>query len=97
LNKNYKYLKEIPPLKREITYIHPKDIDISKLKNGDYVGIYTNKLDLDVTHTAIIIKKDDKIYLRHASSKYKKVMDSELFEYTKNKLGILVFRDKVDK
>jgi hypothetical protein len=94
LNKNYKYLKEIEPKKRDIFYIHPNDIDTSKLKNGDYIGIYTNKPDLDVTHTAIIIKKDNKIYLRHASSKQKKVIDSELFEYTKNKLGILVFRDK---
>jgi hypothetical protein len=96
LNKNYKYLKEIPTVKREIAYIHPKNIDISKLKNGDYIGIYTNKPDLDVTHTGIIIKKNNKVYIRHASSKYKKVMDSELFEYTKKKLGILVYRDKKD-
>ncbi len=92
LNKNYKYLKEIPTVKREISYIHPKNIDLSKLKNGDYIGIYTNKEDLDVTHTGIIIKKDEKIFLRHASSLHKKVLDSELFEYTKNKLGILVYR-----
>lgn len=94
LNKNFKYLKEIPEVKREITYIHPKDIDLAKLKNGDYIGIYTDKPDLDVTHTGIIIKKNNQVFIRHASSKYKKVMDSELFEYTKEKLGVLIYREK---
>jgi hypothetical protein len=92
LNKNYKYLKEIPEVKREVSYIAVKDIELSKLKTGDYVGIYTKLKDLDVTHTGIIVKKDDKVFIRHASSKYKKVIDSELFEYTKNKPGILVYR-----
>jgi hypothetical protein len=92
LNEDYKYLKEIPEVIREIAYIPTKEIDLSKLQDGDYIGIYTPKEDLDVTHTGIIIKKDDKVYIRHASSKYKKVMDSELFEYTKNKEGVLIYR-----
>lgn len=94
LNKNYKYLKQIPTITREIAYIDPKNIDLSKLKDGDYIGIYTNKNDLDVTHTGIIIKKGKKVFIRHASSLHKKVLDSELFKYTKNKLGVLVYRSK---
>lgn len=92
LNQNEKYLKKIPTVKRVISYIKPKDIDISLLKNGDYVGIYTNKKGLDVTHTGIIIKKDNKIFIRHASSLKKKIIDSELFEYSKNKLGLIIYR-----
>lgn len=94
LNEDYKYLKEIPEVIREISYIPTKDIELDKLKDGDYIGIYTPKDDLDVTHTGIIIKKDDKVFIRHASSKYKKVLDSELFEYTKNKEGVLIYRGK---
>ena len=94
LNENYKYLKEIPEVLREISYIPTKEIDLSLLRDGDYIGIYTPKGDLDVTHTGIIIKKDDKVFIRHASSKYKKVMDSELFSYTKNKKGVIIYRGK---
>jgi len=92
LNQNEKYLKEIPTVKREISYINVKDIDVNLLLNGDYVGIYANKDALDVTHTGIIIKKNNKVFLRHASSLKKEIIDSDLFEYTKNKLGILVYR-----
>ena len=92
LNQNEKYLKEIKTVKRKISYINTKDIDSSLLLDGDYVGIYTDKEALDVTHTGIIIKNDNKIFLRHASSLKKEIIDSDLFEYTKNKLGIVVYR-----
>ena len=92
LNKNYKYLKKIEMVQRDIYYIAPEDINLSKLQTGDYVGIYTKLSDLDVTHTAIIIRKDNLVYLRHASSKKKKVIDSLLLEYIKNKSGIIVYR-----
>lgn len=92
LNKNEKYLKEIPTIKRVISYIKPQDIDIKQLKTGDYIGIYTKKEDLDVTHTGIIIKKSDKIYIRHASSLEKRIIDSEFFHYTQKKLGVIIYR-----
>jgi len=92
LNKNEKYLKEIPTIQRTISYIEPKDINITKLRTGDYIGIYTQKDDLDVTHTGIIIKKFNKVYIRHASSLEKKIIDSDFFEYTKNQVGVIVFR-----
>ncbi len=95
LNQNEKYLKEIPTVKREISYIKSSDINLSKLKNGDYMGIYTKNKALDVTHTGIIIKKDDKVFIRHASSLEKKIIDSELFDYTKNKLGFIVYRSPI--
>jgi len=92
LNQNEKYLKEIPTVKRKISYIKSSNIDISLLKNGDYVGIYTNKDALDVTHTGIIIKKENGVFIRHASSLEKKIIDSELLSYTKNKLGVIIYR-----
>jgi len=92
LNQNEKYLKEIPTVKREISYIKSTKIDTTLLKNGDYVGIYTDKKALDVTHTGIIIKKLGKVFIRHASSLEKKIIDSELLSYTKNKLGVLIYR-----
>ena len=95
LNDKYKYLKEIPTVKRDIYYIAPNDIDISKLQTGDYVGIYTKLPDLDVTHTGIIIKKDNLVYIRHASSKKKKVIDDLLQNYISSKIGIIVYRDSL--
>lgn len=92
LNFNEKYLKEIPTVSREISYINPIDINTTKLQNGDYIGIYSNKKDLDVTHTGLIIKKDDQIFIRHASSLKKKIIDSDFFEYTKDKPGIIIYR-----
>ncbi|MGB5866963.1 MAG: N-acetylmuramoyl-L-alanine amidase-like domain-containing protein [Arcobacteraceae bacterium] len=92
LNKDEKYLKEIPTTKREIAYINPHNIDLSLLKTGDYVGIYTTKKALDVTHTGIIIKKFGKVFIRHASSLKKKIIDSDLLEYTKNKIGLIIYR-----
>jgi hypothetical protein len=94
LNKDYKYLKDIKPKAVEISYIKPQDINTSKLKSGDYVGIYTEIDGLDVTHTGIIIKKDKKTYIRHASSKKKRVVDSDFFKYTKNKTGVVVYRPR---
>ena len=86
------YLKSIPIIKRDIFYIESKDIDISKLKVGDYIGIYTNLSGLDVTHTGVIVIKNGMVYLRHASSKKMKVIDSLLLKYISSKDGVIVYR-----
>lgn len=92
-----KYLPGIPSTKREFYYIPSDIIDeklLSKLKTGDYVGIYTELDGLDVTHTGIIVKKDGRTFLRHASSRKvnDKVVDEELSGYIKNKPGLVVYR-----
>ena len=69
------------------------DLNISKLKDGDYIGIYTKIQGLDVTHTGIIVFKDGFVYLRHASSKKMKVIDSLLLEYISSKDGVVVYRN----
>ena len=82
---------------REITYIPSKYVGenvLKKLKTGDYVGIYSEKEELDVSHVGILIKENDTINLRHASllRKQRKVVDEDFKVYVKNKPGIIVLR-----
>ena len=102
LNKKSKhelYLEGIPVTKRVVFYIPSNHIDdeiISRIKTGDYLGIYSDKQGLDVSHTGIAIKQNGKVFLRHASSREinRKVVDEDLIEYLNNKPGIVVFRTK---
>ena len=82
---------------REVTYIQTIDLDdtiLARLGTGDYVGIYSKTNGLDVSHTGIIVKQDNSIYMRHASSvkKHMKVLDEELMDYLQGKPGIIVLR-----
>jgi len=91
------YLSGIPVIEREITYIPYGDISsciTDKMNTGDYIGIYSDIEGLDVSHTGILIKKNGKAYIRHASSRKsnKKVLDEELLIYMKNKPGIVIYR-----
>ena len=63
---------------------------------GDYIGIYTHIEGLDVTHVGILIKKEGKAYLRHASSKkeFLKVIDEPFESYIKNTPGFIVLRQR---
>jgi hypothetical protein len=93
------FLPGITVKQRKIKYIPSSAVDdevIARLETGDYVGIYSNTQGLDVSHTGIIIKKEDKTYLRHASSieANRKVVDDDLRSYLANKPGITVFRPK---
>jgi hypothetical protein len=85
--------------KREITYIPAeamKEKVIRGLKTGDYVGIYANRSDLDVSHVGIIIRDGNKLLFRHASSaaRHKKVIDADFMRYVSGKPGIIVLRPK---
>lgn len=93
------YLSGIPPKERIVNYIPSESIDemvIERLKTGDYIGIYTDKDGLDVSHTGILIRTGDKAYLRHASSRKdnRRVVDEELLTYMFDKPGLLVLRPK---
>jgi len=95
-DKRY-FLPGIPCREREIVYIPSGDVDtvvIEKLKTGDYIGIYSEKPGLDVSHVGIVIKVEEKVKLRHASSsaKYRKVVDEDFRKYIKDKPGIIVLR-----
>jgi len=82
---------------REISCIPVDAIDstvIERLKTGDYAGIYSDKEGLDVTHTGIIIKNNNDVYLRHASSRRDtyKITDEELINYLTVKDGLIILR-----
>lgn len=95
------YLPGIPAEERIVNYIPSESIDemlIKRMKTGDYIGIYTDKDGLDVSHTGILIRKGDKVFLRHASSRKdnRRVVDEELLTYMSDKPGLVVLRPKND-
>lgn len=93
------FVPGIAPVEREIKYIPSSAIDeakLTQLKNGDYIGIYSDLPGLDVSHVGILIREFGRLILRHASSKkeIRKVVDQDFMEYVKNKPGIIVLRAK---
>ncbi|NBF01804.1 DUF1460 domain-containing protein [Pseudomonas sp. Fl5BN2] len=96
------YLPGLPLVERDITYIPSSSIDeklLSRLKTGDYIGIYTHLPGLDVTHTGLFIQTAAGPVLRNASSKkmYREVMDAPFMEYVQNIPGIVVLRTRQDR
>ncbi len=93
------FLAGITPLPRTVDYIPSASIDgdvLEGLQGGDYVGIYTDTDGLDVSHVGIIIKENERIYLRHASSAAdcRKVVDRLFTVYMKEKPGAIVLRPR---
>ncbi len=89
----------IPCRLREVTYIpsiHIESTVIDKLQTGDYIGIYSEKDGLDVSHVGILIRDEGAINIRHASSMKKtmEVVDEDLRDYIKSKPGIIVLRPR---
>jgi hypothetical protein len=87
----------LPQVEREIRYIPSGAVNdkvADRLRTGDYAGVYTDAPGLDVSHVGIIIRDGDLVYLRHASSRRKKVVDADLRNYLSDKPGLLVFRPK---
>ena len=85
--------------KREKFYIPKERIaDMeSEIKDGDIIAI-TNRLDgMDMAHTGLAMRQNGRVYMLHASSKYKKVMltDVPLSDYllgNKGQTGIMIGR-----
>jgi hypothetical protein len=55
-----------------------------QIRTGDFVCFGSIKKHLDVFHTGILLRRDDKILLRHASRTAKKVIDQDLQDFLKN-------------
>jgi len=92
-------LPGISARKRKLSYIPSELIDdklLVRLRTGDYLGIYSIRDDLDVSHVGIVIKKGPGIFFRHASSqkKYRRVIDQDLKTYLMHKPGIVILRPK---
>jgi hypothetical protein len=82
---------------RKINYIPSNAINervLSRLKSGDYIGIYSPLGGLDVSHVGIVVRHDGQVWFRNASSlaANKKVVDSPFMEYMHPKPGIVVLR-----
>ncbi len=90
--KNYNIDIEIPKENVKLSYIPFEyfNNDFVNLIDKPYIFMTVIKDDSlmekvgtesDVSHTGFLIKKGEKLYLRHASNIVKKVIDSEFFEY----------------
>lgn len=93
------YVPGLPDVEREITYIPGRYIDgelLKRLHVGDYVGIYTNRAGLDVSHVGIYVVTRKGPMLRNASSlkANRKIVDSPFLAYVKSKPGIVVYRPR---
>lgn len=97
IDENSRYLPGIKIVDRDIEYIPSVNIDeqiLSKIRTGDYLGIYSERPGLDVSHTGIAVRKSDRLYIRHASSSKGKreVVDEVLKDYIKDKPGLVILR-----
>lgn len=91
------WLPGLAAVKRDVSYVPSGKLSppvLQEIKTGDYLGIYSDKDGLDVSHTGIAIRKNGAVYLRHASTVHGKVLDEELAAYMKNKPGLLVYKVK---
>lgn len=91
------WLPGLAAVKRNLSYVPSDKLTppvLREIKTGDYLGIYSDKDGLDVSHTGIAVRKNGVVYLRHASTVHGKVLDEELSAYMKNKPGLLVYRVK---
>ncbi|MFI5295276.1 MAG: N-acetylmuramoyl-L-alanine amidase-like domain-containing protein [Thermodesulfovibrionales bacterium] len=90
------WIAGIRPARREIKYIPSPAVDdkvLNGLRTGDYAGIYSEAPGLDVSHVGIIIiTGKGKAYLRHASSRHRKVVDEDLINYISGKPGLILLR-----
>ncbi|NIQ97853.1 MAG: DUF1460 domain-containing protein, partial [Desulfuromonadales bacterium] len=91
------YLPGIAVRSTRVSYIPTAAVAetvLAGLASGDYIGIYSTRTGLDVTHVGILVRRDDGLFLRHASNRpgAGKVVDTPLLEYLRDKPGIIVFR-----
>ncbi|MGO9379516.1 MAG: N-acetylmuramoyl-L-alanine amidase-like domain-containing protein [Dissulfurispiraceae bacterium] len=89
----------IGPVERDVRFIASSSLDvqiISRIKTGDYIGIYSDRQGLDVSHVGIFIRQANVAFFRHASSikEVRKVVDQDFVEYVKKKPGIIILRPK---
>jgi hypothetical protein len=95
------FIPGLPNVERAVTYIPSRSVDqavLSRLQTGDYIGAYSNRPGLDVSHTGIYIMASSGRVLRNASSRkgVDKVIDSPFAEYVKTVPGIVVYRPRYD-
>jgi hypothetical protein len=89
------FLPGISCRERQIVYIpagNVADAVIENLRTGDYIGIYSEKPGLDVSHVGILMKNKEDVLFRHASKSSMRVVDEDFRNYIADKPGIVVLR-----
>ena len=89
------FLPEIPPVERRIAFVPAGALDEAaqgRLQTGDYLGIYTEAEGLDVSHVGIVVRREGRITLRHASSLARKVVEQDFDLALEGRPGIVVLR-----
>jgi hypothetical protein len=86
----------LPPKRRRI-HCYPRSLALrkrSKIEPGDMILFASTRPDLDVFHVGLVIKKDGRTLLRHASRSQGGVVEQELADFfEKNRMaGIIVAR-----
>lgn len=94
------YLQGIKIKEAYISYLKPEFINkdaLKNLKSGDFIGIYSLKKGLDVSHVGILIVDNGSYIFRHASSltNINKIVDMDFLEYIKDKPGIIIYRNSL--
>lgn len=91
------WVQGVDVVSRTIPYI-PADqlneMQLDALESGDYVGVFSPRPGLDVSHTGLIVKADEAVLLRHASSRggVERIIDEDLLTYLRGKTGLVVYR-----
>ena len=91
LNAHKQWLPDIEKMEKAVnetmfTYIPKNQLKDSNrfrkyIKNGDIIGIVTNKKGLDISHVGFAVWHDDGLHLLNASSLHKKVVDEPMTLY----------------
>jgi hypothetical protein len=92
-NRELNIIKDLPSQHASFRVFPKKKIRSLEhlIKTGDFVCFATTKKNLDVFHTGILLRRDDKMLLRHASRTAKKVVDQDLRDFLKkNRMSGLV-------
>lgn len=104
LRENPAFLEAVREQEKEITgrekYYLPKQLVAEteeKIASGDILGITTDIPGLDVSHTGIAVRQDNRLHLLHAPSEGKKVEISalplsELLHRTSKHTGLMIVR-----
>ncbi len=95
-NEDGELLPGLGVIERTVAFIPANAFDrtIGRLRTGDYIGIYTDTPGLDVSHVGILVRKEESLCLRHASSHpaHRMVVDVDFRTYLEEKEGIVVLR-----
>jgi hypothetical protein len=85
-NRELAAIKELPTRRISFRLFPKKNFKRveKRLQAGDFICFGSTKKSLDVFHAGIIIRRDDKILLRHASRTARKVIEQDVTDFLQN-------------